>query len=91
MTERPVYWLNGIQGVDTYSVTMRTTWLRMALQYQSRCRNRGFLSNRRFYFLNLFCKNIYKRQHIIIPAVVVYVVELIETIYRPWEVIPLQF
>lgn len=39
MTERPVYWLNGIQGVDTYSVTMRTTWLRMALQYQSRCRN----------------------------------------------------
>ena len=39
----------------------------------------------------LFPKNIYKRQHIIIPAVVVYVVELIETIYRPWEVIPLQF
>lgn len=91
MTERPVYWLNGILGVDTYSVTMRTTWLRMALKYQSRCRNWGFLSNRRFYFLNLFCKNIYKRQHIIIPAVVVYVVELIETIYRPWEVIPLQF
>ena len=41
--------------------------------------------------LNLFCKNSYKRQHIIIPAVVVYVVELIEIIYRPWEVIPLQF
>lgn len=39
MTERPVYWLNGIQGVDIYSVTMRTTWLRMTLQYQSRCRN----------------------------------------------------
>ena len=51
MTERPVYWLNGIQGVDICSVTMRTTWLRMALQYQSRCRNWGFLSNRRFYSL----------------------------------------